>query len=128
MGGPQSLCALLRRRGFATGLTAGTGDNNDAFSIFNIVVGLTEAGLEKRQEVLELIFGYLWLLRNLREWPAELIKENIMLSEANWRTAEEPGPSDAVIQIAGNMHTYKMPRKYLSGGRRLENGAELQDA
>merc|ERR1712129_244652 len=92
------------------------------------VVGLTEAGLEKRQEVLELIFGYLWLLRNLREWPAELIKENIMLSEANWRTAEEPGPSDAVIQIAGNMHTYKMPRKYLSGGRRLENGAELQDA
>lgn len=125
--GPRSLCALLRKRGWATGLGVAVIEDNESFAMLGISVDLTSEGLARCETVLELIFGYVRLLRELPTFPPELLAENIQLSEANWRTLERTPATDAVVRLVGNMQRYASPQDFLSGGVRLAGGPELAD-
>lgn len=123
--GPQSLCSLLRRYGWVTALNAGVSEENASFALMGISVELTEEGLSHSDEVLQLLFGYLRLVRETKTWPAALLQENIQLNEASWRSSEPMPPGDAVVRLAGNMHRYMEPFDYITGGARLRGGPEL---
>lgn len=126
--GSGSLCAMLRRRGWATGLSFGVSEENASFAIMEITVGLTMEGLARRSEVLQVLFGYLRLLRELPKWPAELVEQNVRLSAAAWATAEEQEAQDSVVRLASNMQEYSDPREYIAGGVRLRGGPVLADS
>lgn len=126
--GPQSLCALLRKRGWCTGLSAAVSEQNDSFANFSIAVELTPEGLKKRDEIVELIFGYIQLFQGLPEWPRGLLDENLQLSEAAWRCFERLTPGQAATRSVTNMQRFMDPRRYVSGGLRLRDGTGLQPA
>jgi len=124
--GRRSLCASLRKQGLATGLNAGMYDENEAFAVFSLQVELTSQGLERRDEVVEYIFGYINYIRNYKGWPRELLAENITLSEANWRCLERAPAGDTCVSLARSMHRFESPRRYISGPLRLNDGPGLE--
>ncbi|CAE7735304.1 Ide [Symbiodinium pilosum] len=123
--GPHSLCALLRRRGWITELEVSGADDTDTFAVVVVSMELTEDGLAHKDEILELLFGYLNFLRGLPAWPQELLAENLQLSEAAWASRETDGPMEATVQLAGNMQDWKFPRDYLRASTRLRDGPGL---
>eukprot|EP00929_Paragymnodinium_shiwhaense_P065774 TRINITY_DN32951_c0_g1_i1.p1 TRINITY_DN32951_c0_g1~~TRINITY_DN32951_c0_g1_i1.p1 ORF type:complete len:1153 (-),score=229.08 TRINITY_DN32951_c0_g1_i1:37-3495(-) len=122
--GPKSLCALLRRKGWATGVTAGLGESREDFASLSVEVELTEDGLKHREDVLDLLFGNIKRLRDRSQWPQELLDENLLLSEANWRSLESHPTRSAAVAYASIMQKYKA-REYNSGPSRLNGGPEL---
>ncbi|CAE7654494.1 Ide [Symbiodinium sp. CCMP2592] len=123
--GPHSLCALLRRRGWITELDVSGDDDTNTFAVLVVSMELTEEGLEHKDEILELLFGYLNFLRNLPAWPQELLSENLQLSDAAWASRETDGPMNATVELAGNMQAWAFPRDYVRGNNRLRNGQGL---
>ncbi|CAE7571379.1 Ide [Symbiodinium sp. CCMP2456] len=123
--GPHSLCALLRRRGWITELDVSGSDETSTFAVLVVSMELTEEGLEHKDEILELLFGYLNFLRNLPAWPQELLSENLRLSDAAWASRETDGPMNATVELAGNMQAWAFPRDYVRGNNRLRNGQGL---
>ena len=62
--GAGSILSVLRQRGLAHSLSAGTGVSSGRFSLFEVKVGLTKKGQDQGiREVLTTIFAYLQLLR-----------------------------------------------------------------
>eukprot|EP00439_Symbiodinium_sp_Y106_P040628 s1244_g4.t12 len=123
--GPHSLCALLRRRGWITELDVSGDDETSTFAVLVVSMELTEEGLEHKDEILELLFGYLNFLRNLPAWPQELLSENLQLSDAAWASRETDGPMNATVELAGNMQAWAFPRDYVRGNNRLRHGQGL---
>mmetsp|Transcript_62477 Transcript_62477/g.116087 ORF Transcript_62477/g.116087 Transcript_62477/m.116087 type:complete len:1156 (+) Transcript_62477:56-3523(+) len=125
--GRKSLCASLRKQGLVTALNAGNYDENEAFSVFSVQIELTKEGFEKRDAVLDQVFGYINFLRT-EGCPKELLQENITLSEANWRCLERAPAGDTCVALARNMHRVREPRRFVSSALRLSDGPGLQDA
>src|SRR5207253_1892456 len=64
--GKGSLFSLLRRRGWATALTAGNSDSglyqNSSFFLFSLGIQLTPVGVRLYEQVLAHVFAYIELL------------------------------------------------------------------
>ncbi|CAE7345845.1 Ide [Symbiodinium natans] len=124
--GPRSLCALLRRRGWITALEVGSADDTSTFAVVVVSMELTEEGLTHKDQILELLFGYVNYLRSLSVWPQELLSENLQLSDAGWASREKEGPMDSAVRLVGNMQDWAFPRDYVRGNNRLRNGPGLE--
>lgn len=61
--GPGSILSCLKGRGLATELSAGTFDGEAGYSTFSVSATLTEAGLERSDEVASIVYAYVGLLR-----------------------------------------------------------------
>jgi insulysin len=68
--GDGSITALLKRRGWATDLSAGTQHGGAGFDFFKISITLTENGLENYKQVVLSIFQYIHMLQTspVYEW------------------------------------------------------------
>ena len=82
--GPDSILADLRRRGLATGLGAGSGEDTDQFRTFDVSVQLTQKGLKEWRSVLATIRGAAKGLADV-EWPANCFEETARMARLGFQ-------------------------------------------
>ncbi|XP_063900735.1 insulin-degrading enzyme-like [Zophobas morio] len=111
--GPGSLLALLKKKGWATGINAGDCQSTaGVFGTFRVYFDLTEEGLESFEEIVVALFQYLNLLK--RELPQEWIfQECKSLGEIHFRFKDKERPDCYASTLASNMHYY--PKECLLG-------------
>ncbi|SCV68931.1 BQ2448_1951 [Microbotryum intermedium] len=113
--GPGSILAELKRRGWASSLSAGGNNGAAGFDFFRINVGLTALGLTNYKDVIGLIFEYLDILASTppQRWAFD---EMVKLGQIGWRWKENGQPTSLVKNLASRMATTLYPpEKSLSG-------------
>eukprot|EP00929_Paragymnodinium_shiwhaense_P035508 TRINITY_DN19150_c0_g1_i1.p1 TRINITY_DN19150_c0_g1~~TRINITY_DN19150_c0_g1_i1.p1 ORF type:complete len:784 (-),score=190.25 TRINITY_DN19150_c0_g1_i1:135-2486(-) len=102
--GEGSLLSALKNRAWATSLSAGV-DEFGSFSQFDVSVTLTEEGLEHIEEIGEMLFRYLRLIKAtpVMEW---VLDEMQKLREMRFRFADVPQPYNLVNSLATNLQKY----------------------
>lgn len=107
--GAGSLLSVLKLNGWATELSAGIGDGGFERSstgyMFNVIIYLTDSGLEKVEDVVGLLYQYLQMLRNTgpQEW---VFKELQAMTNMEFKFVEEEHPDNYAVNLATNMHLY----------------------
>ncbi|MDN3651640.1 insulinase family protein [Thalassotalea ponticola] len=103
--GPGSILSILKDKQWALGLSAGGGINGSNFKDFNISVRLTEAGQEHTDDIIELIFAYIKLIKQdgLIE---QYFNEKKAILEFAFQYQEKLKPLDSVNQLVIAMHHY----------------------
>ncbi|KAJ2938650.1 hypothetical protein O0L34_g11978 [Tuta absoluta] len=89
--GPGSLLSELKARGWCNSLVGGTRIGGRGFGFFGVQVDLTEKGLEHIDDIIELVFQYISMLR--AEGPQRWVWEeqrDIMAMEFRFKDAQEP--------------------------------------
>ena len=103
--GRGSLLSALKERGWAEGLSAGPGVSHPDFATFGITIRATEAGIEKADEVVTLVFAYLDLIRAAGLAP-RYRDELARMAELELRFLEKAPPLDHVLALAARLHRY----------------------
>ncbi len=101
--GKNSLLHLLKQRGLITNLSAGGGISGYNFKDFNINLQLTEAGLTAIDDIVELVFAQIHLIRDegLSRWRFEELKR---LNQQIFDNQDQAKPVDTAQLIADNLH------------------------
>lgn len=103
--GEGSLLSRLKAEGLAESLGAGAGLAWRGGGLFSVNVTLTEQGQQNPDRVLQLLFGYLDMLRE--EGPQQwLYQEQSRLAELQFRFREKGSPINYVSGLASGMHYY----------------------
>lgn len=115
--GKGGLFALLRERLWATDIYCGNDESgsahNSMYSLFTISIILTAAGYKNVEEVLNLTFGYIELLK--RNGASYSIYEELKASEdTDFRYVGEVSASEYVERLVEAMHYYP-PEEYVTG-------------
>jgi len=105
--GQGSLLSLLKARGWADGLSAGPGMSTETFGTFDVSVELTAAGVEHRDEIITLIFGYLRLIREqgIQKWVWDECKAT---AEMSFRFHEREEPIKLASRLSSEASSYPM--------------------
>ena len=93
--GPRSLLSFLKRKGWANTLGSSTNDVLSDFETFEIVVGLTSAGLATVDRVIQAIYSFISLVQR-KNIPDYVFKEVLQLAELQWRFLTRTGPLDCM--------------------------------
>ncbi|KAK7396245.1 hypothetical protein VNO78_17113 [Psophocarpus tetragonolobus] len=111
--GEGSLYYILKKLGWATGLSAGESDWSLDFSFFKVVIDLTDAGHEHIQDIIGLLFKYINLLQQsgVCKW---IFEELSAVCETKFHYQDKIPPSDYVVNIASNMQFYPV-KDWLTG-------------
>ncbi|MFV8818319.1 insulinase family protein [Haliea sp. E17] len=111
--GEGSLLSQLKAEGLAESLAAGNGLQWNGGSLFSVTVTLTEKGVSEHDRILQLLFGYMDMLRQQgpKRW---LYEEQGQLAELAFEFKEKGSPMSYVARLADNMHVYS-PRDILRG-------------
>ena len=94
------------------------------FSIFQVEIELTDAGLENIDTVISMVYAYLALLKDIPEWVFEELKET---SDMQFRFLSNRPPMDTVSSIVARMHLYPLEH-YLSGPYKIFTSTHPSDA
>ncbi|XP_064605323.1 nardilysin-like [Liolophura sinensis] len=121
--GEGSILSFLKKKCWALGLYAGTGEygfeHNTATAMFSVTISLTDEGLANYYEVLTCIFQYVAMLK--REGPQKQIFDEIKrVDEIDFIWQEECDPTDNVEDLCAEMQLYP-PKLYLCGSHLLLN-------
>jgi len=110
--GSGSLLAALKVQGFATGLSAGLSEDDTDFAFMSVFIALTPAGVQQRDHVVSLVYGYLKLLGSTppQQW---IYDENKQVDEVGWLFPDEPRPSSLVSSLASFLHVTIDPTEIL---------------
>ncbi len=111
--GPNSILSLLKSKHWALGLTAGAGINGYNFKDFNISIRLTESGEQHIDDIIDIIFAYLALLKQ-QPLPGHYYQEKKALAQLSFQYHEKMKPLDSVCQLVINMQHYP-PEDYIFG-------------
>lgn len=105
--GPGSLLSELRRRGWCNSLVGGPRHGAKGFGFFTVTVDLTLEGIEHGDDIVELIFQYIKLLRDTgpQEW---IFKEYKEILDIEFRFKEKEKPSGYVSSLVPNLHLYPL--------------------
>ncbi|KAL1555332.1 Insulin-degrading enzyme-like 1, peroxisomal [Salvia divinorum] len=111
--GEGSLFYILKKLGWATSLSAGESDWTCEFSFFKVSIDLTDAGQEKFEEIVALLFKYIHLLQNSGscQW---IFDELAAICETSFHYQDKIRPIDYVVSVAMNMQFYP-PKDWLVG-------------
>ncbi len=128
--GVGSLLSELKARGWADGLSAGQSLDLQGQAMFGVTVALTEAGLERVDDISALVFAYIDLLREqgVQAWR---YREQSQLAEQQfqfrsrptltqelvaWSSALQQYPADQVLRAPYLMDDFRpaMIREYLA--------------
>ena len=111
--GQGSLLAALKSLGWADSLSAGSGFMDRAQGTFQVSIGLTEPGVNHIDEIGEMLFHHIALLKKsgIEQWRFD---EEQKLGEIAFRFAEKFGASGLARSIAARLHDYPM-EEVLSG-------------
>ncbi|CAJ0757480.1 22016_t:CDS:10, partial [Entrophospora sp. SA101] len=105
--GTGSIFSLLKKKGLANSLGAGSGDVSAGFGFFNIDVDLTESGLE----VVKIIFQYIKMLKNegIKEW---IYNEAKTLSAISFKFKEKSRPESYTSYLSNALQS-SYPREWV---------------
>ncbi|WAQ89789.1 hypothetical protein PtA15_11A480 [Puccinia triticina] len=97
--GPGSIMSCLKKLGWVNSLSAGASGGVSGFDLFKITLDLTADGLENYQQVVQIIFAYLDLLKTTppQEWA---FRQEALLSEIRFRFKSPSPPSSYVTSLA----------------------------
>ncbi len=103
--GEGSLLALLKRRGWATGINAGRTVKAGDEAVFAVDIELTEAGLAHSEEVKDLTFAYINLIKE-QGVPPWFVDELRTINELKFRFRDQPPALHEAISLANNLQVY----------------------
>lgn len=111
--GEGSLLSLLKKLGWAEGLSAGVGAETRHDAFFQVTVQLTEKGILARDQIVPLLFYIIRQIesRGLKDWRYDELKE---LADIDFRFQEKRPPIDTVSDLAASMQIYS-PQDTLRG-------------
>ncbi|XP_048236137.1 insulin-degrading enzyme-like 1, peroxisomal isoform X2 [Ricinus communis] len=103
--GEGSLFYALKTLGWATSLFAGEEEWNQEFSFFKVIIDLTDDGHEHMQDIVGLLFKYIYLLQQsgVFKW---IFDELTGICETKFHYQDKISPLYYAIQIASNMKLY----------------------
>ncbi|KAJ4971577.1 hypothetical protein NE237_004676 [Protea cynaroides] len=102
--GEGSVFYILKTLGWATGLSAGEVGWNE-FSFFNVSINLTDAGHEHVEQIVGLLFKYIFLLQKsgVSKW---IFDEISAICKTVFHYQDKIDPIDYVVNVASNMQLY----------------------
>ncbi|MCP4298421.1 MAG: hypothetical protein GY786_22780, partial [Proteobacteria bacterium] len=101
--GVGSILAYLKKRGWATSLSAGAGGNNRDYSLFNIRISLTNEGRKYTDEIIAVVFKYIEIIK--KQQNLKLYFEEAKTIAANdFRFKEKETPYNLVSSLASKLH------------------------
>lgn len=103
--GPGSILSSLKKQQWAMGISAGSGINGSNFKDFNLNISLTELGEQHLDEILDVVFGYLTLIKQ-QPLPEHYFSEKKILAELSFTHHESSRVIDSVSQLVLNMQHY----------------------
>jgi insulysin len=111
--GKGSILAMLKEKHWANELSAGESRSCLDWSSFSLSIDLTPEGLKHWQEVVEVVFAYLALLRQAgtQQWIHE---ETATVAQMQFQFLSKRNPMSFVSSLAGWMHHY--PSKHFLSG------------
>ncbi len=103
--GKGSLLSLLKSKGWAEALSAGSEMSNARQSMFGISINLTKAGLGHIDEITDHVFQYVRLIREsgIESW---IFAEQQQMSELQFQFQEERSASSTVTRLSNAMQYY----------------------
>lgn len=117
--GEGSLLALLKDKGWATGLGASPGEDFDTESSFHVQISLTPEGLKHTDNIISLFFSFMKNLESTGISQA-LFQEERLLNQQEFRFLAEQEPIHYVTQLTQNMQDYPKAN-WLNAGYVLEH-------
>ncbi|TYK64941.1 insulinase family protein [Colwellia echini] len=103
--GEGGILSLLKKHQWALGLTAGSGINGSNFKDFNISIALTDSGEEHIDEIIDIVFSYIGLLKNT-EIAEYYYHEKQKICNLAFLYHETMRPLDSVSHLVINMQYY----------------------
>ncbi|MFT7287302.1 MAG: insulysin [Halieaceae bacterium] len=116
--GEGSLLSQLKRAGLAEGLSSGSGLSWRGGALFSVTVSLTEQGVTEYESVLQYVFAYLDMLRDVGP-QAGIYSEQAALGALAFRFREASSPIGYVSSLTNSMHYYA-DRDLLAGPYQME--------
>ncbi|CAH0554760.1 unnamed protein product [Brassicogethes aeneus] len=115
--GKGSLLSYLRKKVWVLGTSIGNGgsgiEHNSVYSLFTVSLVMTDEGLEHLNEVIEVVFSYINLLKKIG--PLERVfSEMQIIADTAFKFSSEVSASDLVESLCESMQTYP-PEHYISG-------------
>jgi len=103
--GKGSILELLKQKGWANELSSGESRSCSDWSSFSISVELTDEGLEKVDQVVEVIFAYIALIKKegLQQWIHD---ETATVAACQFRFLSKRNPMDYTCSLASAMQIY----------------------
>lgn len=103
--GEGSLHALLNKKGWIEGLSAGESQMDEANSVMTVNISLTETGAAHVDEISAYLFAYLDLLKSgeIEEW---IYQEQATIAQLAFRFSEKTSAMNAVRSIAPALQHY----------------------
>lgn len=106
---PNTLHAVLSDKGLINGLSSGTSIDTSTFSFFSVTLSLTPHGMQNKDQVLDLVFQWLNLIKNaphdkLKEYHQELQK----MADIRFNFREAADPLDFASYAAKQMFRYPL--------------------
>lgn len=115
--GPGSILALLKKRGWANDLSAGESRSCSDWSAFAVSIDLTEEGIDRVDDVVEIVFAYISMIRKSgpQKW---VFDETSEVANCSFRFLSKRRPISYTCSLAGYMHLYE-PEHFISGPYKL---------
>lgn len=112
--GEGSLYSILKAQGWINALSAGGGVSGSNFKDFNISFALTDEGINYYEDVVEMAFEYIALVKSQLHNLAILYKDKKTLLDIAFDNQEPSRLLDWASSVSVNMHHYE-PQDYLYG-------------
>ena len=112
--GEGSLYSILKAQGWINALSAGGGISGSNFKDFNISFALTEQGIEYYEDIIEMLFEYITLIKQQFNLLPALYADKQSLLEIAFNNQEPSKLIDWVNSLSINMHHFD-EKDYLSG-------------
>jgi insulysin len=116
--GPGSILAYLKEKGWANDLSAGSESVCPGTAYFEVQVRLTEEGLVRYKDVLEVVFQYVAMLNETQplEW---IFEEGKRMSEVDFKFRQNSRASKTVSSLSSVMQHPGYPRHRLLSARHV---------
>ncbi|KAL8948045.1 MAG: hypothetical protein Q9222_005737 [Ikaeria aurantiellina] len=112
--GPGSILAYIKAKGWANGLSAGMAPVCPGSAFFTISIKLTEEGLDKYQEIVEVVFQYISMIKE--QDPQQWITEEMQgMTEVDFKFQQKTPATSFTSKISSTMQQ-PLPRKWLLSG------------
>ena len=121
---PGSLHHLLNEKGYVTGLSSGAALDVSDFSLFSVSLSLTPKGMNAKDEILDLVFQWLALIKKFATENPELLssyhKELNQIGAMNFKFREQGNPMDFCSSASELMFETKRPEEILVSGSKSQ--------
>ncbi|MEI5639378.1 MULTISPECIES: insulinase family protein [unclassified Pseudoalteromonas] len=123
--GKGSLYSILKSQGWINALSAGGGITGSNFRDFNVSFALTDEGIEYYEDIVEMLFEYLALIKQNVSALPRLYQDKSTLLNIAFDNQEIGRTLEWVNSVSVNMHHYQQ-QDFLYGDYRMDGFCEAQ--